>query len=124
MATQRTANVFITNQTDGNAQIQLSHQNDSNGNQAAAWTAAPGQTVGPLVVHFETGIGSWGILDWWAVAMTVENGSTPGIYQNTGTPAFPHWKECPTPDRRRQQGPLLHGQHDRLLHESGVWRLP
>jgi len=58
MATQRTANVFITNQTDGNAQIQLSHQNDTNGTQAGSWSAAPGQTVGPLVVHFETGIGS------------------------------------------------------------------
>ena len=94
MATQRTANVFITNQTDGNTQISLSHQNDSNGTQSGAWTAAPGQTVGPLLVHFETGIGSLGILDWWSVTMTVENGSTPGIYQNTGTSAFPHWKEC------------------------------
>ena len=47
MATQRTANVFITNQTDGNTQISLSHQNDSNGTQYGAWTAAPGQTVGP-----------------------------------------------------------------------------
>ena len=94
MATQCTANVFITNQTDGTAQIQLSHMNNSNGNQAGAWTAAPGQTVGPLVVHFVTGFGTGGILDWWTVAMSVENGSTPGIYQNTGTLAFPHWKEC------------------------------
>ena len=67
--------------------------NNSNGNQAGAWTAAPGQTVGPLVVHFVTGFGTGGILDWWTVAMSVENGSTPGIYQNTGTLAFPHWKE-------------------------------
>ncbi len=94
MATQRTANVFITNETDGTAQVTLLHQNDTNGTQSATWTAQPGQTVGPLVVHFETGFGSWGVLDWWSVTMTVQNGSTPGIYQNTGTSAFPHWKEC------------------------------
>jgi len=94
MATQRTANVYITNETDGTAQITLLHQNDTNGTQSGTWTAQPGQTVGPLLVHFETGIGSWGVLDWWSVALTVQNGSTPGIYQNTGTSAFPHWKEC------------------------------
>ena len=94
MATQRTANVYLTNQTDGTAQLQLTHQNDTNGTQSGSWVAAPGQTVGPLVVHFETGIGSWGVLDWWTVTMTVQNGSTPGIYLNTGTTAFPHWKEC------------------------------
>ena len=94
MATQRTATVWITNQTDGTAQIQLSHQNDTNGTQSGSWTAEPGATVGPLTVNFETGIGSWGVLDWWTVTMTVENGSQPGIYQNTGTSAFPHWKEC------------------------------
>jgi phospholipase C len=94
MATTQTANVFITNTTDGTAQIALSHQNDSNGTQSGSWAAEPGQTVGPLVVVFETGIGSYGILDWWTVTMTVSNGTQPGIYQNTGTAAFPHWKEC------------------------------
>lgn len=67
MATQRTATVWITNQTDGTAQIQLSHQNDTNGTQSGSWTAEPGATVGPLTVNFETGIGSWGVLDWWTV---------------------------------------------------------
>jgi hypothetical protein len=94
MATTQTANVYITNTTDGTAQIALSHQNDSNGAQSGSWSAEPGQTVGPLLVVFETGIGSYGILDWWTVTMTVSNGSQPGIYQNTGTSAFPHWKEC------------------------------
>lgn len=94
MSTTRTANVYITNTTDGTATIALSHQNDSNGTQSGSWSAGPGETVGPLVVVFETGIGSYGILDWWTVTLTVANGSQPGIYQNAGTAAFPHWKEC------------------------------
>ena len=94
MATQQTASVYITNATDGTAQIQLTHQNDTNGTQAGSWAAEPGQTVGPLVVSFETGWGSYGVLDWWSVTLTVSDGSQPGIYQNSGTPAFPHWKEC------------------------------
>ncbi len=53
-----------------------------------------GETVGPLVVIFETGIGSYGILDWWTVKLAVSDGSQPGIYQNAGSAAFPYWKEC------------------------------
>jgi phospholipase C len=94
MATQHSANVYITNNTDGTAYIKLFHQNDSDGTQNGSWTASPGQTVGPMTVLFETGWGSFGILDWWSVIIAVEGGSTPGIYQNSGTTLFPHWKEC------------------------------
>ncbi len=94
MATQHSANVYITNNTDGTAYIQLFHQNDSNGIQNGSWTASPGATVGPMTVSFETGWGSYGILDWWSVIIAVEGGSTPGTYQNSGTAIFPHWKEC------------------------------
>ncbi len=94
MSTTRTANVFVTNTTDGTARIALTHQNDSNGTQSGSWSAQPGQTVGPLVVTFETGIGSYGILDWWTVSLAVSDGSHAGIYQNAGTSAFPYWKEC------------------------------
>ena len=47
-----------------------------------------------MTVRFETGWGSYGILDWWAVIIAVEGGSTPGTYQNSGRTPFPHWKEC------------------------------
>ena len=93
MATQRTATVWITNQTDGTAQIQLSHQNDTNGTQSGSWTAEPGDRR-PAHRQLRDGHRQLGVLDWWTVTMTVENGSQPGIYQNTGTSAFPHWKEC------------------------------
>jgi len=94
MATQHSANVYITNDTDGTAFIKLFHRNDPDGIQNGSWTAGPGATVGPLTVRFETGWGSYGILDWWSVIIAVEGGSAPGIYQNTGTDIFPHWKEC------------------------------
>jgi phospholipase C len=94
MATQQTATVNITNQSGGNARILLFHNNSSNGTQKGAWTAAPGQTVGPLTVHFETGLGTEAIRDWWSVLMYVQDGESAGIYVSTGTPADPYWKEC------------------------------
>ncbi|HVB41923.1 MAG TPA: alkaline phosphatase family protein [Streptosporangiaceae bacterium] len=50
--------------------------------------------MGPVAVRFETGWGSFGILDWWSVIIAVEGGSAPGVYQNSGTAALPRWKEC------------------------------
>ena len=94
MATQHSANVYITNNTDGTAYIKLFHRSDPDGIQNGSWTASPGATVGPMTVRFETGWGSYGILDWWSVIIAVEGGSAPGTYQNSGTAVFPHWKEC------------------------------
>jgi phospholipase C len=94
MATQQSANVYITNETDGTAFIKLFHQNDSDGIQNASWTVPPGATAGPMAVLFETGWDSWGILDWWSVIVAVPGGTAPGTYQNSGTDIFPHWKEC------------------------------
>ena len=98
MATQRSAQVNITNGTDGAALIQLYHNNSSNGTQNGAWIAAPGQTVGPLTVLFETGWGSYTILDYWYVRMIVMDGGAPGIYNSSGPVVgplkFSQWKEC------------------------------
>lgn len=94
MGTQQTANVYLTNDLGGTAYLQLFHQNTSNGTQNGSWVAAPGETVGPLTVEFMTGWDTGGILDWWAVVAAVEDGPAPGMYQNTGTSAFPEWKEC------------------------------
>lgn len=93
MSTQQSAQIYIQNQTDGTAVIQLSHRNSSNGTQAGSWSAAPGATVGPLTVYFETGFGSWGIPDYWWVQITVQNGSKPGVYASSGS-AISDWKEC------------------------------
>ena len=96
MSTQQTATVYITNATDGNATIQLFHENSSNGMDSGMWSAAPGARVGPLTVHFETGLGSLGILDYWCCVLRVSNGSNPGTYvSNTGGTGDAQWyKEC------------------------------
>ena len=94
MATQQKATIYITNSTDGNAWILLYHTNSSNGTQYGSWNATPGQTVGPLTVYFETGLGTGGILDYWSVMLNVSGGSTPGQYISSGTALDPYWKEC------------------------------
>lgn len=94
MATQSSATIYITNNTDGNAWILLFHNNSSNGTQSGNWNAAPGGTVGPLTVYFETGFGSGTIEDYWSVLIQVQNGSTPGFYVSSGTALDPYWKEC------------------------------
>lgn len=94
MATQQYANISITNNSGGNADIVLFHENSSNGTQRGQWSAAPGETVGPLKVLFETGFGTGGILDYWSVMLFVKDGPQPGLYVNSGTALDPYWKEC------------------------------
>ncbi|MFY9824060.1 MAG: alkaline phosphatase family protein [Thermoanaerobaculia bacterium] len=94
MATQQSAKVLITNHSGGNAWILLFHSNSSNGMQSGSWMAAPGQTVGPLTVHFETGFGTESILDYWSVLIHVQDGPAPGFYVSSGTDVDPYWKEC------------------------------
>ena len=93
MATRHSANVFITNNTDGIAYIKLFHRNDSTGIQNGSWTVRPGETAGPVTVLFETAWNSFAKSDWWSVIIAVEGGSAPGIYQNSGTDALPGWKD-------------------------------
>ena len=94
MSTPQTAQVYVTNSTDGQATITLYHNNSSNGTQQGTWQAAPGQQVGPLKVPFETGWGAWGILDYWALELVVTGGSTPGVYESSGVLQYSVWKEC------------------------------
>ncbi len=94
MSTQQSATIYITNSTDGNASIILFHNNSSNGTQCGSWSASPGQTVGPMTVLFETGWGSYGIMDYWSVLLQVQGGSTPGFYVSSGTAVDDYWKEC------------------------------
>ncbi|SFK21730.1 alkaline phosphatase family protein [Caulobacter sp. UNC279MFTsu5.1] len=94
MSTPQTAQVYVTNTTDGNASITLWHNNSDYPTESAAWTAAPGQTVGPLTVHFKTGIGSLTVQDYWALKLVVQDGSGPGVYQSAGSTLYPLWKEC------------------------------
>lgn len=94
MGTQRTARVFVRNDTGGDASILLFHNNSTNGTQRGEWDAPPGARVGPLPVYFETGFGTWGVRDYWAVMLHVRSGPAAGSYVSSGTSVIPHWKEC------------------------------
>ncbi|MEZ5943323.1 MAG: alkaline phosphatase family protein [Planctomycetaceae bacterium] len=93
MSTQQSAQVYVKNDTQGTAYIQLSHKNSTNGTQSGEWTAAPGEKVGPLTVYFKTGISVAGVLDYWWIKASVSTGPNPGIYSNTGS-ITSAWKEC------------------------------
>ena len=88
MATQQSTLVYVNNQMGGNAWILLFHENSSNGTQSGSWQAGSGDSVGPLTVLFETGIGSQLILDYWSVLVHVQDGPNAGFYINSST-----WKE-------------------------------
>jgi phospholipase C len=94
MSTPQTAQVYITNTTDGTATIALWHNNSDYGTESGSWTAAPNQQVGPLTVHFNTGWGSWSVLDYWACEISVTGGTTPGLYESSGVLEYSNWKEC------------------------------
>src|SRR5215218_9294957 len=95
MSTQQSAQVYVTNATDGYAAITLYHNNSTNGTQTGMWTnVAAGQRVGPLTVLFRTGFPDWGVPDYWAMELRVKSGSTPGVYQSAGFTSRSDWKEC------------------------------
>ena len=91
---QQSAQVYMTNATDGNATISVWHENSTNGVQTATWNAAPGERVGPLTVYFETGWQVAGVRDYWAAELVVLDGSHRGMYQSSGVLHYSDWKEC------------------------------
>lgn len=94
MATQKSAVIHLTNKTDGHAWVLLFHNNSTNGTQRGNWHAAPGETVGPLNVHFETGWRSIDVLDYWSVLLHVRDGSHAGFYVTSGSDLDRYWTEC------------------------------
>lgn len=88
---QHSAAVNVTNNTGGHATVYLFHENTDTGTQGGRWEAAPGQTVGPLNVLFETGLDSWGTYDWWSVLVHVEDGPEAGFYVNAGGDLYSYW---------------------------------
>ncbi|MDQ0466549.1 phospholipase C [Caulobacter ginsengisoli] len=94
MSSPRTAQVYVTNQTDGTATISLHHNNADYGTESGKWTVGPGYSAGPMTVHFNVGLGSLTVRDFWACEMTVTGGTTPGVYESSGTFEYSDWKEC------------------------------
>src|SRR4029077_20226177 len=50
--------------------------------------------VGPLTVYFRVGLNVGLVLDYWAIKLAIQDGSTPGVYQSVGSWAVANWKEC------------------------------
>lgn len=94
MSESHEARVFITNNTDGHASFQISHKHHDRiliTLDEGTFDAAPGQTVGPVHVKFNSGINTGG--DYWWIGMTVKHGTTPGVYKSKGSFHEPG-KEC------------------------------
>lgn len=94
MATQHSATIRITNDTDSDANIELWHKHGLNGTvEKATWHAQAGETVGDLEVHFGVADGTG---DWWYVEIEILNGEHAGTYHNTGhtPPTNSPYHEC------------------------------
>lgn len=92
MSTKQTANVYVTNNTGGEAFIQMSHRYSGHKKtDVGNWHADAGETVGPLVVNYETGTGTG--IDLWYCSASVMSGPNAGIYTTRGKLLDP-MKEC------------------------------
>ena len=94
MSYNSSANVFVTNNSGGNANIHLSHQYSDDSTQQQTWNGvSPGATTqSPLVVGFNTGFLRTG-LDYWWIGIQVLDGPNAGNYQSKGSADNPG-KEC------------------------------
>lgn len=91
MSTKQTANIYIQNNLGGEAFIQLSHKYSSNTPDVGNWLVAPGRKAGPLVVNYETGVGTG--FDYWYCSASIKTGTNAGIYATSGSLLAPS-KEC------------------------------
>ncbi len=92
MATKCSATIYLTNNTGGNAFIQMSHRNAGSAPEIGSWQAASGETVGPLIVNYLTDTDSDSD-DYWYCTASVQDGASPGIYTTGGMLLKPS-KEC------------------------------
>jgi len=95
MSTPQSAQVMITNTSAGAVNISLWHQNADYSADTATWNnVQPNQTVGPLAVRFNTGLGSLIVRDYWACEIEAIGGSTVSAFESTGVTQYSKWKEC------------------------------
>ena len=78
------AQIYVTNNTGGNATIHLSHRYSSDGTQQGTWTVSNGQDAGPLSVGYNTGFLRTGSDHWW-IGLEVHDGPHSGNYASEGS---------------------------------------
>ncbi len=87
------ANIFLQNNTDSNADLVLYHWSVNYGTVGiSVQGVAPGQSIGPLAVSWDTATPG----DFWYASINVSGGSQPGMYvsYSSDDPVLPYWKEC------------------------------
>lgn len=94
MSTSQTASIYIKNKSDLDANISLYHVNATNKPDSAGFFAKAGETVGPMTVHFKTGVSVAFDGDLWAVRFTTISGDSHKVYANKGGSKLTIWKEC------------------------------
>ena len=93
MSYNSSANIYITNNSGGNANITLSHEYSDDGAQVQSWSnVAPGATVGVLVAGYNTGFLRTG-MDYWWCGIQVLDGPGAGNYASKGSADAPA-KQC------------------------------
>lgn len=93
MSYNSSAEVFVTNNSGGTANITLSHRYSTDPTVQTTWdNVAPGAVVGPLTAGYNTGFVRSGA-DWWWVGLEVLDGSQAGNYSSEGTADDPG-KQC------------------------------
>lgn len=93
MSYNSSAQVTVTNNTGGNAQISMSHRySDDAVQHSSTWTLSNGLTSGPFSVGFNLGFIRTG-LDYWWIGVRVLDGPNAGYYTSEGSADNPT-KEC------------------------------
>ena len=96
MGYNSSAQIYVTNNTGGNAIITFSHEYSDDGPQvwpaSGSVTVKPGENAGPLAVGFNTGFLYTG-LDYWFCGINVLDGPNAGQYATEGSLDSPQ-KEC------------------------------
>lgn len=97
MSYNSSANVYVTNNSGGTANITLSHCYSTDPTVQATWeNVAPGAVVGPLVAGYNTGFIRSGA-DWWWIGLQVTDGASAGNYASEGSADQPG-KQCALSD--------------------------
>jgi hypothetical protein len=94
MSYNSSAQIYVVNNTGGNANIHLVHRYSSDTPQSGSWTHIPTgkATPTPLAVGYNTGFLRTG-MDWWWIGVEVLDGPNKGYYVSPGSADDPD-KEC------------------------------
>lgn len=89
MSTPQTASITVTNKTNGHYFVRLYHYNLNIGVESMSWEMQASQTSTPFTVHFNTGVGSFGVPDYWWLSIFPAGTQGGPAYATQGDPSTP-----------------------------------